>query len=259
MKESPGVFLRRLLSAWKSHEKDDAARATGWYWIAVALLLPVGVGVFTGIHFLSRWLWSPALSLFLTLSALPLSCLLVVVSAQAADRKFRLRERLGWTGWNLDNLKKALLLLLVMLPVIWGVNALSLGVFEFFGWPVRNPVLQQMFQRGSWMSVGMVAFTAIILAPVTEEVIFRRIIFTAISSKAGNLAGIAVTSLLFALVHDCSAQMPALFLLGVAMQLLYLERKGLAAPIMMHGCNNALAVGLMILGRLYHWDWVFEL
>ncbi len=262
LNEVRNPFFLRLLTAWRSPLPDVAVEEASWYRLAVIVLFPVLLLMFTAILFLGRWSASHHLSwlsVLLSVSLLPLSCVAVVAVVQAFNRKYPLRERLCLTDWRIADFFYALLVMVVMLPLIGVINSISLAVFKICGWKVADPALQNLFRNSPWSVVVILVFGAVVLAPLAEEIVFRRIIFTAINSKFGTTAGLMVTSLLFALVHDCRAQMPALFLLGIAMQLFYLERRRLAASITLHACNNAFAVGMMLLARINGWDWVFEM
>ena len=88
---------------------------------------------------------------------------------------------------------------------------------------------------------------AVVLAPLTEEVLFRGLLFTALKARFGRSAAFVVSSGIFALVHFHVPTFPALFVLGLVLALVY-ERTGtLAAPMALHAAFNGFTfVGAMI-------------
>jgi membrane protease YdiL (CAAX protease family) len=80
--------------------------------------------------------------------------------------------------------------------------------------------------------------SAVVLAPVCEEVMFRGLLYPALKNKIGVGLSMAVTAALFAMVHWHLQTFPPLFVLGLALAHLY-ERTGtLAAPISFHAMFN---------------------
>lgn len=91
--------------------------------------------------------------------------------------------------------------------------------------------------------VQLVALGAVVIVavPVTEEIFFRRILF-GLLRPLGAWRAILLTSLVFSLVHGFLLGVPALFLMGLGFQLVYLLRRNLAAAILTHGLVNLCAL-----------------
>ncbi|MHC4859880.1 MAG: lysostaphin resistance A-like protein [Planctomycetota bacterium] len=87
---------------------------------------------------------------------------------------------------------------------------------------------------------------AVVLAPLTEEIFFRGLIYPALRRHVGFVLALVLSAAGFALVHWNPAVVPAIFVLGIALGYVY-ERTGtLAAPIAFHVAFN----GLTFLGEL---------
>jgi uncharacterized protein len=82
----------------------------------------------------------------------------------------------------------------------------------------------------------------IAVAPaVSEELVFRGLIGRGLIARWGVPAGIAITSVLFAVVHMHPAHALALLPLAVFIHLLHVATRSLWAPILLHFLNNAWA------------------
>jgi membrane protease YdiL (CAAX protease family) len=80
--------------------------------------------------------------------------------------------------------------------------------------------------------------SAVVLAPVCEEVLFRGLLYPALKRKIGIGLSMILTAGLFALVHWHLQTFPPLFVLGLALAYVY-ERTGtLVAPIAFHAVFN---------------------
>lgn len=92
----------------------------------------------------------------------------------------------------------------------------------------------------SWLSM-------VVLAPVTEELLFRGFLLHRWAARWGVTFAIITSSLLFGVLHPDPLG-AALF--GVGMCLLYLRTRSLWVPIIAHALNNLLAWSLELNGIL---------
>lgn len=88
------------------------------------------------------------------------------------------------------------------------------------------------------------AIATIIVAPLTEEFIFRGFILQRWGVKWNVPLGLLLSSLLFGLMHPNPI---GLTMFGLLMGTLYLKTRSLVIPIAAHAVNNVLATGLMLL------------
>ena len=99
----------------------------------------------------------------------------------------------------------------------------------------------------SYYSFAIIAFGAIIIAPFTEELLFRRVIFSFTKEKTTLIFATVFTSLIFAAIHGSLVQLPGLFILGLAMQMLYSYHKSLIISILFHALHNSVAMSIGLL------------
>ncbi len=94
--------------------------------------------------------------------------------------------------------------------------------------------------------IAMLAM-AVVVAPIAEEFIFRGYIYAVIKKYIGVLAGLILTSLLFALVHGHAHSMPALFTLAFCLGLAYEHTGSLPLTVTMHAVFNAFQIAIIFL------------
>ena len=158
----------------------------------------------------------------------------------------------GFSVWHDLNLNRPPTLNRV---IPWAAVALIVVVLLQIGTAALFSALG--FEPGKQMQVTMLAeadggtrlillLTILIIAPVSEELIFRHFFFGGLASKLGWQNSIPFTALAFAAIH-CDIQfIPGLFALGVALQLIYLTTGKLWNAIATHMLFNAVNVAIVL-------------
>ncbi|NET56267.1 MAG: CPBP family intramembrane metalloprotease [Symploca sp. SIO2E6] len=128
-----------------------------------------------------------------------------------------------------------------------GSGQLLLYLLSFFApnW-VESIINEEIFLSGAdnFATVlnNVLAFiTIVVVAPVTEELLFRGILLHRWAAKWGIRPALLVTSLLFGILHT---NVVGLSVFGLMMALLYIKTRTLIVPIVCHALNNLAAVGL---------------
>jgi membrane protease YdiL (CAAX protease family) len=94
-----------------------------------------------------------------------------------------------------------------------------------------------MILRNRWgyFAVGL-------LAPISEELVFRGAILRALLRwTSRHWVAIAISAVLFALIHANPAQMPHAFLIGLLLGWLYYRTDSIVPGIVYHWVNNSVA------------------
>ncbi len=99
--------------------------------------------------------------------------------------------------------------------------------------------------------IGTIAFSAIIIAPIAEEVIFRGYLYPVAKRYSERWFAALFTGLLFGVVHFNLMALPLLIVMGVVLVILYEVTGSLWITIGCHAAFNATSVGFMILSRVY--------
>jgi membrane protease YdiL (CAAX protease family) len=127
-----------------------------------------------------------------------------------------------------------LMLYLVSLPS----PELAESILYSLGENDRETAWPQVYQGLRWLSI-------VVVAPVTEEWLFRGILFHRWSLKWGIPKGLLASSILFGLMHPNPI---GLTVFGLVMGLFYLQTRSLILPILAHVLNNVFALTLGSLG-----------
>jgi glutamate-5-semialdehyde dehydrogenase len=90
---------------------------------------------------------------------------------------------------------------------------------------------------GSWQGLLL----AVIVAPITEEVLFRGIILRGLLGRWNPWAAIVTSALIFTLMHFNPAQAPIAFALGCVLGWLYVRTRSIGLCMLGHALNNASA------------------
>lgn len=181
----------------------------------------------------------------LALPAIILSqVVLLGVSLMVARETFRfgLAWGLGLSGrhWIFDSLR-AVVGYLAAMPLI--ILALDLTVRLMpWEWQHQHELLK-LLPAASPLAKTMVVISAAVLAPLCEEVYFRGLMQSLLRQYLPAWPAVVVASLVFALTHSPQWQdMPALFVLALALGYNY-ERCGrLLAPVLMHAIFNLVMI-----------------
>lgn len=138
---------------------------------------------------------------------------------------------------------------LAMIPVYLAVLAALAGILNLFQikMPVQTPV-QILYTESNTTAVMAFAFFMGILGPWFEEVFFRGFIYPAFRNRLGSVRAVVAVSLIFAALHAHGIAFVPIFVLGLALNILY-ERSGSIVPgAVLHMTHNSamLALTLMI-------------
>ncbi|SDJ78029.1 CPBP family intramembrane glutamic endopeptidase [Salimicrobium halophilum] len=82
----------------------------------------------------------------------------------------------------------------------------------------------------------------VIFAPITEEIIFRKIIFGSIYKRTNFLLAVVVSSLAFAAFHFDFTHLLIYFAAGSVFAFLYVKTKSIITPIITHMILNSMVV-----------------
>ncbi len=106
----------------------------------------------------------------------------------------------------------------------------------------QQPLILEI-QKGTPDTIAAIFFSAVILAPVSEELLFRSALFRLLrESVLEEKEAIAATGILFAIVHWNILRFLPLCLMGILLQRACTQTKSLIPAILMHSLNNCIAV-----------------
>ncbi|QVL54510.1 MAG: CPBP family intramembrane metalloprotease [Cyanobium sp. M30B3] len=155
----------------------------------------------------------------------------------------------GWLQWQWQPLASALARafagLLMVLPLVavsgWLIDRL---VGDPGG---SNPLLELVLQaRDPWALAGF-GFTAVVLAPLFEETLFRGVLLPVLGLRWGAIPGLLASALTFAMAHLSLGELAPLLVLGLGLGWLRLRSGRLAPCVLMHALWNGLTFTNLVL------------
>ena len=168
--------------------------------------------------------------------------LAVAVPALFPPRPFRdVRLDLGLGKLTKDELKRIFKLSPLLFVVVMIVASIMTQIAKLCGAEDPEQALIKLALSADVPTFCVIFISSVFIAPVTEELAFRRTIFEKLHSSLPLQSAAAITSLLFALVHFSPWQIPPLFLLAFLFQQEYIRAANkTTATILMHAIYNGL-------------------
>ncbi len=198
-------------------------------------------------------------------SAIPIVVLAIYLAQFGLpDRQGKLLWRwpdLGWGGWAITLIGFVLLafLFFIILFAVLGIDPSTYSPDGGIGdKDSRAGIVEKvMAELASQPKLFIfVALSAVIGAPVVEEILFRGAFFAALAhSRVGKWGAVLITASLFALLHATSDQWPivgVLFFMGILLGVLMLRFGSLWVTIACHALWNGIQVFGALIGTTTH-------
>ena len=241
-------LLRGRLMAWPDVQGPELTLVDMALLVAGGFVVISAVGVplvaFPLVGALTAGLGSPrreAVSVVINYGVMALPSLLILW------RQLRSlpRERAplgGWMQWRVrplfSALRDALAAWLMVTPVVMLTGWLLVRLVGDPGG--SNPLLELVLGSRDPLALGLLALTAVVLAPLFEETIFRGALLPVLATRIGPLPGVLLSALLFAMAHISVGELAPLTVLGVGLGLVRLRSGRLWPSVLMHGLWNAV-------------------
>ena len=91
----------------------------------------------------------------------------------------------------------------------------------------------------------LIGFSAVVVAPIVEELLFRGIFYPVLARGLGRIPSAVACSVLFAFAHDTYAAVPSLTVLALIFTLVYEMTGSLLVPMVMHMTFNGISLGVL--------------
>lgn len=148
-------------------------------------------------------------------------------------------------SWGVPLLLAPILALISESTMQWilRVNSLisSKGLDTLIQWEQHQQSIGMPAHFGE-ASIILIGFVLLVLVPIGEEMLFRGIAYTALSNRFGHTKGLLLSALLFAVLHGTVIHLIPLFLMGIALALLYTRSKSLIPSIITHSLVNLITL-----------------
>ncbi len=125
--------------------------------------------------------------------------------------------------------------------IVMFVSYLSVKFLGMAGYEVEPQEILYVFTKSSSLTMSIyIAFIAIIIGPIFEELIFRGVFFQYTLKYTSVPVAIFAISAIFAAIHVHIPSFAPLFVLSCGFCLAYLKSGSIVAPITMHVLFNAI-------------------
>jgi len=183
------------------------------------------------------------LGMYLGLMSLPLLILWAQLRGKAP------KPEGGWLQWRwrplASALRQALIQVLKVLPFVTLVGWLfDQLVSKASG---SNPLLELVLTTTNPWALLLFSITAMVLAPLFEETLFRGVLLPVLGQRYGGFWGVVISALVFGIAHLSLGELPALFVLGLGLGWLRLQSGRLGPSVLMHGLWNGLTFANLLL------------
>lgn len=101
--------------------------------------------------------------------------------------------------------------------------------------------------------LALLCLTAVVVAPLSEEILFRGYLYPASKRAIGRVPAILFSSLIFAAIHHNAMALLPLCFLAILLALAYEVSGSIWAPIAIHFLFNAATVSFQLAAR---WGWI---
>ena len=221
---------------------DMALLVAGGFVVVSAVAVPLVVLPLVGA--LTASLASPrreAVGVVINYALMALPSLLIL-QKQLASSPERERPSGGWLQWRIQPLPSAVFRALrgwlQITPVVMLTGWLLVKLFGDPGG--SNPLLELVLGSRDPFALLLLGLTAVVLAPLFEETIFRGALLPVLGRRFGRLPGVLLSGLLFGMAHISIGELAPLTVLGVGLGLLRISSGRLLPCVLMHGIWNAV-------------------
>ena len=141
----------------------------------------------------------------------------------------------------------------VAIPLVWATSFfwnLILKIWKTLDFPIdiENQTLVTLFsESSSWQFMTIMIFFAVVIAPVSEEYIFRVVIYRFLKKTWGIHMAFIGSGILFGAVHFNLASFLPLFMVGMLLTRAYERTGNVLTSILFHGLFNLNTLILLML------------
>jgi membrane protease YdiL (CAAX protease family) len=190
-----------------------------------------------------------------------LSFMLVAISAILRDLAlvslilffiWRNNEPVTWIGWTFKNSRKEIALgIFLFIPFSFGTGLIENGLRAIGLSAPSTPLPSFLAARG--MVEFLLAFILVAIVALAEETIFRGYLILRFKAVTANpTVAVLLSAAIFSLGHgyEGSAGVVTVGVMGVVFALVYMWRKSLVVPIVMHFLQDFIGIVLLpLLGK----------
>jgi membrane protease YdiL (CAAX protease family) len=219
------------------------------YFIQTPQVQPIGTDPNALAEALKKWLMSPPVLLSQIVMTMIAHLVTIALCWAVATKfgKYSFKEAIGWQ-WNVSSLEK----LIVVVGIVGGIVLLMQLLPKIIPDTENTPFNEML--KSSQSVRYVVAALAVLTAPVTEELVYRGLLYSPLKRAVGVIGAVLFTTLLFAMVHvpqywGAWASLTGLLILSLALTVVRAVSKSLLPCIVIHTIFNLIgALGIVLSG-----------
>lgn len=156
-----------------------------------------------------------------------------------------------WQKW-LSRSFRGVLFYFGFIPILMLLTYIGLVFCNIFAIkPEPHPLVDILKKEKSILFIYYLIFTAVFIAPVFEEILFRGLFYQVLKKQLGFFRAAIISSGLFSLLHFNTAQFLPVLGLGTLLCFIFEYTGSLIPAIVLHIFNNGLFLGLFFLLKEY--------
>lgn len=152
------------------------------------------------------------------------------------------RKVLHLTPSEPTNFLKGIGYFLLMFISMTLANYITQWICCFLNVTLEPQTLVEEAKSGSWSDFFQIAATAVVFAPIAEELYFRGALFRRLKTVLPDFLCIGITAIFFAAAHANLQTMASLLIMSVFLSREYLRTNSVRNCILFHISNNLIAV-----------------
>ncbi|MFO7567654.1 MAG: CPBP family intramembrane glutamic endopeptidase [Enhygromyxa sp.] len=112
----------------------------------------------------------------------------------------------------------------------------------------EQETILELIRRGDPVELSLLAVSAVVLAPLTEELLFRHMLFRRLRQRAGIMAAWTLPAVAFAVAHWNPVGLAVYVWLGSVFALAYAASGRYWVAVLVHAGHNAFALTMLLVG-----------
>ena len=153
-------------------------------------------------------------------------------------------------GLSSDNLTANILKGMAVGFILLTVSIFSEKIYTtiLFITPVQHPLVVQVENATTWQQLMVPLFLAGLLAPVTEEILYRLFTFLPMKERWGFWGGAIASSLVFEVMHFNLYWFGEMIVVGVGLAFVYYSTGSLISAMIAHSVINTSKILMLLFG-----------
>lgn len=249
-----------VAAAWRNASQKDLSEDAPFGRVSVAIYRPldlIGFSIIVLLFYLlaagNAGIKDPKITLSTILGSIGMQVFIVGIVVMMISRRANLVDWLGlkWVKWP-----QVFWIAPATVVSMWIVFSLlfSLGymdLMERLGVEKVQDAVAMFQKENDPVVLGWMAFAAVIVAPICEEIVFRGYFYPIAKRFAGPWISALFAALIFTAAHGSMSVLLPLFIFGIVLARIYEATGSLWAPISIHCLFNGATVLIQLLMRYF--------